>query len=628
MSNESLHILKHYWGYPSFRTPQQAIIDSVLAGKDTLALLPTGGGKSLCFQVPALQLPGVCLVISPLIALMQDQVQNLTNRGIKAATIEAGSTQDELIRFFDNIRFGNYKFLYMAPERLQSRFIQEKIKQLPVNLIAIDEAHCISEWGHDFRPSYLQTAILRELLPKTPVIALTATATPLVLKDIEHYLQLEEPAVFKKSFRRENLAYQLFPTEDKLDKLVQIFKKIKEPCIVYVSSRQRTKEISSFLNAQGFASTYYHGGMRSEEKNTAFTAWMEETHPIMVATNAFGMGIDKPNVRVVVHLNLPSSLENYIQEAGRAGRDGHKAFAVLLSNEKDLQQLRDFHEHQTPNIDEIKLVHQKLYQHFRIAKGELLETPVEFDFAGFCSKYKFPKAKAYSAILLLASNGLIELGNYFARKSTLQFSVSSKRIVAYSRNHPNDQAFIQTVLRIYGGVFEQETTIDEFFIAKKSGLTSTQVKQGLTRLASHELIQYQPSSQHARLHFLVPREDDLSINRISKHIKSFLKQKKKKLQEVLRYAQNKERCRAQLLLEYFDESPETACGICDICLQRKKNTPALGPQISHIIKQHNGISAREICQLISAEEADILIHLRKLLASEQISLIDTKFYSI
>ena len=322
MYEKSLKILQHYWGYTSFRAPQQKIITTVLNGKNTIALLPTGGGKSICFQVPALVNEGVCIVISPLIAFMQDQVDSLINKGIKATTIPSGSSQDAIITLFDNIRFGNIKFLYLSPERLQSRFIQDKIKQLNVNLIAIDEAHCISEWGHDFRPSYQNIAILKELHPTTNIIALTATATKKVIDDIIISLGIENPTIFKKSFFRENLAYQIFNTDDKLGKLHQIFTKTKAPAIVYVNSRAKTKDICAYLNVNGFKSTYYHGGLSNTEKQLSFDNWITEKTPIIVATNAFGMGIDKPNVKVVIHLNLPASIENYIQEAGRGGRNG------------------------------------------------------------------------------------------------------------------------------------------------------------------------------------------------------------------------------------------------------------------------------------------------------------------
>ncbi len=620
MSNNALHILKKYWGHDSFREPQHEIITSTLKGNDTIALLPTGGGKSICFQVPALIKEGVCLVISPLVALIQDQVDSLVKKNIKATTIPAGKTQDEIITLFDNIRFGNYKFLYLSPERLQSKFIQEKIRQLNVNLIAIDEAHCISEWGHDFRPSYLDLNILKELQPNVPFIALTATATKKVLIDIGQHLGMVNQKVFSKSFVRENLAYQVFDVNDKLGRLERILKKINAPIIVYVSSRKKTKEISNYLNAQGFKSTYYHGGLTSMEKQVAFDKWFSEECLVMVATNAFGMGIDKPNVRAVVHLNLPSSLENYTQEAGRAGRDGKKAFSVMLTNANDF---RSFEENQTnkfPSIKEIKEVHQKLYQNFQIAKGELIDTAFSFNFLDFCSKYNFKHTKTKVALQLLGSNGIIELNTPINKRSTIQFLVRSNQLIELGKR--KDYGFlIQTLLRLYGGVFEQPVSIDEFFIGKKIGATSFTVIEQLEKLETMEVLSYQKTGKNSELYFLQPREDDLAINRISKNITSFLNQKIKKSKQVLDFIQNKSICRAVLLVNYFNERIND-CGICDVCLEKKKNSnnKDIEKLIIEILSRSSELFSQEICERINEKEEDILIHLRKLLANEVIGV--------
>ena len=383
MINSPEKILKEYWGFNAFRNPQKEIITSVLENTDTIALLPTGGGKSICFQVPALLKDGVCIVISPLIALMQDQVKNLKKRNIKALTIPSGSNQNEIITLFDNIKFGKVKFLYISPERLQTPLIQQKIKELQVNLVAIDEAHCISEWGHDFRPSYRSIKILKELLPTVNFIALTATANKRVLEDISTNLALSNHALFQKSFFKENLAYQIFKIEDKLSRLIQIFNKTKVPAIIYVNSRKKTVEISNFLHANKFKSTCYHAGLSPSEKQIAFEDWMSEKKPIIVATNAFGMGIDKPNVGLVIHYNLPASIENYVQETGRAGRNEKKSFGVLFFNENDLFLQKKQAENSIPTISEIKEVHRKLYQYFRIANGELLEEMFFFNFSEF-----------------------------------------------------------------------------------------------------------------------------------------------------------------------------------------------------------------------------------------------------
>ena len=370
-------ILKRYWGHSSFRNLQEEIIEAVISKKDVFTLLPTGAGKSLCYQIPALSKEGICLVISPLISLMKDQIEQLDKKGIKALSIESNTSIDQIVTLFDNLKFGKYKFLYLSPERLNSEFILNKIKQIPVNLIAVDEAHCISEWGHDFRPSYRLIHKVREIHPEVNVIALTATATKKVTQDIIENLNLSNTSIFKKSFYRKNLAYQIIKNENKLGKLEQIFKKNPFPTIIYVNSRKKTEDISNFINAKGYLSTFYHGGMTTESKTKAFNSWIKEDRLIMVATNAFGMGIDKPNVKVVIHLDLPTSIENYVQEAGRAGRNGEKSFSVVLQNENDINSFKKNTLETIPTINEIKNIHRKLYQYFQIALGELPE--VSFD---------------------------------------------------------------------------------------------------------------------------------------------------------------------------------------------------------------------------------------------------------
>ena len=626
MHEESLKILHQYWGHSSFRDPQQNIIEAVLQKKNSIALLPTGGGKSICFQIPALINNGVCIVISPLIALMQDQVDSLLKKDIKATLIPSGSSQDDIITLFDNIRFGKIKFLYLSPERLQSRFIQEKIKQLNVNLIAIDEAHCISEWGHDFRPSYQNISILKELHPTTNIIALTATATKKVIDDIINSLDLEDPIVFKKSFYRENLAYQIFETEDKLRKLHQIFTKTKAPAIVYVNSRARTKEISAYLNANGFNSTFYHGGLTNVEKQFAFDSWMQEKTPIIVATNAFGMGIDKPNVRVVIHINLPSSIENYIQEAGRGGRNGNKAFSVVLTNQRDCDLSKELLNKSLPNIFEIKGVHQKLYQHFQIAKGEFIENAFSFNLLEFCDKYQLIPNKTFNVLQILNSNGIIELNSNFNQKSTIQFIATSKQVLRYSQQNASSKKFIQTLLRLYGGVFENLVNIDEFYIAKKTGITSWQVIKELENLVNHNLAEYNKASNNSELFFLHPREDDKTINRISKSIKVYLAQKKQKNNDLIDFIKNDEICRSIQLLHYFDEKSTKKCGICDVCLNEKQMLNINSDVVFNLLKDNNPLTVDQICRQLNQKEANILILLRELLSEEKISFTNNKYF--
>ncbi len=616
----SSEILKKYWGFNSFRPLQEEIINAVLENKNTIALLPTGGGKSLCFQVPALVKEGICIVISPLIALMEDQVNNLKEKGIKAMTIPSGTSQDEMITLFDNLRFGNYKFLYVSPERLQSKFIQDKISQLNVSLIAIDEAHCISEWGHDFRPSYLQTHILKEIHPNATFIALTATATPKVLHNIATILAFNNPNVFQKSFKRENLAYQIYFTEDKLYKLNRIFTKTKEPAIVYVNTRNKTKEISAYLNANGFKTEFYHGGLSPIEKKMAFDNWMSEKTPIIVATNAFGMGIDKANVKVVVHFNLPNSVENYVQEAGRGGRNGNKAFSVVLTNNADILSTKEIQQKSLPSLEEIKQIHLKLYQHFQIAKGELIEDNFDFNLLAFCNKYNFIPNKTFNALQILHNNGVIQFNNNPKQKSTILFLVNSNRIIQYAKSHPKKKEFITTLLRLYGGVFEQAVKIDEFFLGKKAGITSWTVIEYLEKLEEDTIIEYSKSSNNSELYFLHPREDDKTINRISKNIKSYLKQKHAKTEELIQFIKNDTTCRSIQVLNYFGESKSSICGICDVCLQQKSKIKNVTKEITQLIQQHKELSSKEIAEQLPFKEADILINLRNLLSEEKIGL--------
>jgi ATP-dependent DNA helicase RecQ len=629
MINSPEKILKEYWGFDAFRNPQKEIITSVLENTDTIALLPTGGGKSICFQVPALLKDGVCIVISPLIALMQDQVKNLKKRNIKALTIPSGSNQNEIITLFDNIKFGKVKFLYISPERLQTPLIQQKIKELQVNLVAIDEAHCISEWGHDFRPSYRSIKILKELLPTVNFIALTATANKRVLEDISTNLALSDHALFQKSFFKENLAYQIFKIEDKLSRLIQIFNKTKVPAIIYVNSRKKTVEISNFLQANKFKSTCYHAGLSPSEKQIAFEDWMSEKKPIIVATNAFGMGIDKPNVGLVIHYNLPASIENYVQETGRAGRNEKKSFGVLFFNENDLFLQKKQAENSIPTISEIKKVHRKLYQYFRIANGELLEEMFFFNFSEFCEKYNFQQLKTDVILKLLANYGVVVLENSFHKKATLMVTGSHFAILHFSKSNSSLKYFVNILLRTYGGLFENEIKIDEFLIAKKGGITSSQVVTNLKILEKQNLVAYTQVTSDLSLRFLVPREDDKTINRFSKEIKQFLFLKKEKTTKFINFLTNNTRCRSEQLLSYFDEKTTKKCGICDVCISQKNKTKEnITAQIQALLKKNQPLSSLEISSLLNIFEKDILIHLQGLLATDQIIINNQNKFQI
>lgn len=615
-----LQILKQYWNYSSFRAPQQEIVAAVLRKENTIALLPTGGGKSVCFQVPAMATPGICIVVSPLIALMQDQVAALQAKGIKALALASGTEQDDLILQFDNLRYGNYKFLYLSPERLQSKFIQEKIKQLEVNLIAIDEAHCISEWGHDFRPSYRNIAVLKELKPDAPFIALTATATKKVLKDISNSLELSNVTIFKQSFHRKNLAYQFFHTEDKLGRLIQICTKTKAPIIVYVNSRNRTQEIAGFLKANNFNASYYHGGLTRVEKQTAFDNWMAEKTPIMIATNAFGMGIDKSNVKVVVHLDLPTSIENYLQEAGRAGRDGTKAFAAVLFNANDIRVSLDKMKSTYPSIQEVKSTYKSLVQQYQIAHGEVPETSFEFNLLSFCNRYQYNSAKVDMTLRLLQNNGILEISNDFHKKSTIQFLASGKKVLAYRQAHQKMSRFIEFLLRSFGGLFEQETKINEFWLAKKAGLLSSEVVTMLAQLQNEGIIDYKKATKNADITFITPREDDRSINRISKNIQKHIQQQIQKSADFIGLVKNNSVCRSIQILSYFNETRMHACGMCDVCLDRKTTYMDVSADIINYLKREKLSSSHQICNHITATEATILLNLQQLLSEEIIDI--------
>ncbi len=620
-------ILKEYWGHSAFRPLQEEIIGAILAQKNTVALLPTGGGKSICFQVPAMLLKGICIVISPLTALMEDQVARLQEKGIKAMRIPAKSSQDEMIALFDNLKFGNFKFLYISPERLQSRFIQQKIKELTVSFVAIDEAHCISEWGHDFRSSYRKINILRELLPNVNFIALTATANQKVIEDIFSNLELTDGVLFKQSFKREKLAYQIFTIEDKLNRLLQIFKKTKTPAIVYINSRKKAEEISNFLNANNLSSSFYHAGLSTEIKKSTFENWITEKTPIIVATNAFGMGIDKANVGVVIHLNIPSSIENYVQEAGRAGRNGEKSFSVVLQNDTDIRLFKEQLERNLPTIKEIKEIYKKMFQHFQIGNGELLETPFEFNFLEFCEKYGFSASKVTTCLKLLSNQGIVTVQTDFNKKSLVHFTTTSKKVINFTKNNDKLHQFIAVVLRSYGGIFEQETKIDEYYLAKKTGITNQQVREYLKKLADAEVLIYKQAESNTEVLFLHPREDEKTINRNAKEIQQYLDQKRKKAADLIDFIKNNTLCRSKQILTYFDEKETTACGICDVCLSNKKAPPSLRNTILKLLSKTTAISSLEICHLIDTNEKHILIHLQTLLSEGKIALNhQNKFY--
>jgi ATP-dependent DNA helicase RecQ len=579
---QALDILKQYWQHDTFREPQDKIIQSVLDGKDTFALMPTGGGKSVCFQVPAMIKDGLCLVVSPLIALMKDQVANLEKRNIKAIALTGGISTDELSDLLDNCKFGNYKFLYLSPERLQADWVIERIKDLPINLVAIDEAHCVSQWGHDFRPAYLQLAALKKHLPHVPFLALTASATERVQKDIITQLELKAPTIFKKSFARENLAYMVFETEDKLTRIQQILTKNPEPSIIYVRNRKSCHDISSQLQSLGFRATFYHGGLKEKEKETNMQAWLTEKAQVIVATNAFGMGIDKPNVKTVIHIQLPDNLESYYQEAGRAGRSGQKAFGVLLVNPSDIGIGKQQFLEVLPDKKFLKEVYSRLNSFLQIAYGEGIGETYPFNFNSFCQQYKLAAAKTYNALQFLDRQGILTLSQQFTEKVTLQFIIPSKEVMRYISLNPADEEMILAILRNYSGVFDMDTPLNVGLITKKAKTTEEQLMNLLTRLAQKEIISFRSSGNDSSITFNEVREDELTINRISKFLEQQNDIKLRQFEAVVGYVTNTDTCKSRLILEYFDETTATDCGICSYCINKNRK-PASPIELANAI---------------------------------------------
>ncbi|MDI1256743.1 MAG: RecQ family ATP-dependent DNA helicase [Flavobacterium sp.] len=627
---QALAILQKYWKHEQFRSPQQEIIDSVLSGRDTFALMPTGGGKSVCFQVPAMLKDGICLVISPLVALMKDQVMNLQKIDIKAIALTGGIHADEMIELLDNCQFGNYKFLYLSPERLQSDWIFDRIKTLPINLIAIDEAHCVSQWGHDFRPAYLKIANLKTAFPKVPFLALTASATNRVQEDIMAQLKLENTAVFTKSFARKNIAYMVFEAEDKLHKIEQMLKKNPQPSIIYARNRKSCIDVASQLNSLGFSATYYHGGLHAKEKEKNMALWMDEKVQVIVATNAFGMGIDKPNVKTVIHIQLPENLENYYQEAGRAGRNEEKAFAVLLTSPSDAMNAESQFIAVLPDKNFLTTVYIKLCNYFRIAYGEGIDEQFSFNLNQFCSQYKFPVVNTFNAIQFLDRQGIVTLSQEFSEKVTVQFIIESKEVIRYISLNPDDESIILAILRTYSGIYESPSALNLSLIAKKSEASETKVAALLQKLQERAIIEYHAKNNDATLTFNEVREDDRTINRVSKYLENQNNLKKAQLQSVLHYINEKNTCKSKLILAYFGESQKENCGICSYCIMQNKDNSGkktIAFDIIQLLKTGN-YNSRQIQNITRHSADDVIFVLKQLLDDDMIFVKPNNQYSI
>lgn len=618
-------ILQKYWKHKAFRDPQEEIIHAVLNKQNTIALLPTGAGKSVCFQIPALLNDGVCLVISPLISLMEDQVNGLQQKGIKAIAITSKYNSNEIIQAFDNLRFGNYKFIYLSPEKLQSEFIQEKLSQLNVNLIAIDEAHCISQWGHDFRPAYLKIAVLHNICPKANFIALTASATDLVIKDIAKHLDLENIQIFKKSFFRNNINIAFIKTENVFEKLKQLLLKVEEPVIVYAGTRKRTIQINNFLNHNGFKSAYYHGGLAHETKTKALHAWSTEIKPIIVATNAFGMGIDKANVRLVIHMNIPNSIENYMQEIGRAGRDGKKSFAYLIYNDSIIFESKTFLSKSIADTAFCKTIYSKLHENFQISKGEFNELTHTFNLQDFCSKYKLPILKTFSALQCFENENIIAMHQNANKRSRLKVIVSNRYLIDYENRNPKLEALLKVILRNYGGAFEQYIAINENDLAKKMHTTKANIIQLLQRLSTDKVINYIKASSNSDIKFLVPREDEFVIHSISKHIENRNNTKITKSNAIIELIKSNRICRNIQLLTYFGEVNLKKCNTCDVCLANKKSNTSIpykdiANNILSLFIDNNSLQFDEILDQIPEDRKNILKTLELLIEKNSLRL--------
>ncbi len=626
----ALSILQKYWKYEQFRSLQNEIIDSVLEGKDTFALLPTGGGKSICFQVPAMMKEGICLVISPLVALMKDQVANLEKRNIKAIALTGGISSDDMIALLDNCLYGNYKFLYLSPERLQSDWILERIKNLPINLIAIDEAHCVSQWGHDFRPAYLKIATLKTHFSTVPFLALTASATKRVQEDVILQLELEKPVFFQKSFERKNIAYMVFKAEDKLYKVSQILTKNKESSIIYVRNRKSCIDVAAQLQSLGFSATYYHGGLSSKEKDKNMQRWMQEEAQVIVATNAFGMGIDKANVKTVIHIQLPENLENYYQEAGRAGRNEEKAFAVLLTSPTDALQAEQQFIAVLPDKNFLILMYVKLCNYFQIAYGEGIDEKFAFNLNQFCLKYQFPVVKTFNAMQFLDRQGVISLSQEFSEKVIIQFIIPSKEVIRYMSLNPNDEAIIVSILRNYTGIYEVATALNLSLISKKANTTEVEVIQLLQKLKDKAIIDYQAKNNDTVLLFNEVREDERTINRVSKYLENQNLLKKEQLKSVLNYVSDIENCKSKLILSYFGEQKATDCGICSFCIAKDKpkvSAVSVAKQILNLLAEQQ-LNSREIQNVTHQSKDDVIFALQNLLENELIEIKSNNKYSL